>query len=249
MAEWFQQYVRSAVSPSTSIAMRRWQFSVDVRAALPAVRCPVLLLSFHGAWIGPGHGRYLAGQLPNAKLVELPGATDLLFAGDSETLFAHIEEFVTGSRPAPPADRVLATVLYTDIVDSTVQASRLGDRRWSQLLDRHDEVVRDTLRAASGHEVKHTGDGFLATFDGPARGIRCAEAIRAGVGALGIEVRAGLHAGRDRDPGRRHRRHRGAHRRAGRRARRGRRDPAFPAPCATSSPGPASASSIGAAIA
>jgi class 3 adenylate cyclase len=193
--EWWQQYVRSAVSPSTSMAMRRWQFSVDVRGVVESVRCPVLLLSFRGAWIGSGHSRYLAEHLPNARLIELPGATDLLFAGDTDTLVGHVEELVTGTRPAPPTDRVLATVLYTDIVDSTVQAGQMGDRRWRQLLDRHDQVVRDALLAGAGREVKHTGDGFLASFDGPARAIRCADAIRQGVRALGIEVRAGLHAG------------------------------------------------------
>jgi class 3 adenylate cyclase len=193
--EWWQQYVRSAVSPSTSMAMRRWLFSVDVRAALPAIGCPVLVVSFESAWIGPAHGRYLAEHIPQARLVELPGGSDLLFAGDTETLVAHIEELVTGVRPAPPPERVLATVLYTDIVDSTVQASRLGDRRWRDLLDRHDRVVRDALAAGSGREVKTTGDGFVVTFDGPARAIRCADAIRRGVRALGLEVRAGLHAG------------------------------------------------------
>jgi class 3 adenylate cyclase len=155
----------------------------------------VLLLSFRGAWIGSGHSRYLAEHLPNARLIELPGATDLLFAGDTDTLVGHVEELVTGTRPAPPTDRVLATVLYTDIVDSTVQAGQMGDRRWRQLLDRHDQVVRDALLAGAGREVKHAGDGFLASFDGPARAIRCADAIRQGVRALGIEVRAGLHAG------------------------------------------------------
>ena len=195
VVDWWEQYLRSAVSPSTSIVMRRWLFSVDVRAALPSVRCPVLVLSHRGSWIGAGQGRYLAEHLPNARLVELPGATDLLFAGDTDTLVGYIEEFVTGVRPPPPSNRVLATVLYTDIVDSTMQAGRLGDRRWRQLLDRHDEVVRGALGAGQGREVNTTGDGFIATFDGPARAIRCAEAIRRDVHALGIEVRAGLHAG------------------------------------------------------
>jgi class 3 adenylate cyclase len=192
---WWQEYVRSAVSPSTSIAMRRWLFSVDVRAALPAIGCPTLVISFDSAWIGPDHGRYLAEHIPGARLVELPGATDLLFAGDTETLVTHVEEFVTGVRPAPPPERVLATVLYTDIVESTVRAGRMGDRSWRDLLDRHDRVVREALLHGSGREVKTTGDGFVVTFDGPARAIRCAEAIRRGVRALGLEVRAGLHAG------------------------------------------------------
>ena len=172
-------------------------------------------MSYRGSWIGAGQGRYLAEHLPNARLVELPGATDLLFAGDTDTLVGHIEEFVTGVRPPPPTNRVLATVLYTDIVDSTVQAGRLGDRRWRQLLDRHDEVVRGALGAGQGREVNTTGDGFIATFDGPARAIRCAEAIRRDVhaarhrGAGGPPRRGGRAAGRG------HRRHRRAHRRPG----------------------------------
>jgi class 3 adenylate cyclase len=193
--DWWQQYVRSAVSPSTSMAMRRWLFSVDVRAALPAIGCPALVLSFTSSWIGPGHGRYLAEHIAQARLVEFPGATDLLFAGDTDGLVGHVEEFVTGVRPAPPPERVLATVLYTDIVGSTVKATRMGDRSWRDLLDRHDRVVRDALAAGSGREVNTTGDGFIVTFDGPARAIRCAEAIRRGVESLGLEVRAGLHAG------------------------------------------------------
>jgi class 3 adenylate cyclase len=108
---------------------------------------------------------------------------------------APIEEFVTGVRPAPPSDRVLATVLYTDIVDSTVLAGKLGDRRWRQLIDRHDDFVRDAIGAGTGRAIKSTGDGFLATFAGPARAIRCAQVIRDGVRGLGLEVRAGLHAG------------------------------------------------------
>jgi class 3 adenylate cyclase len=193
--DWYQRYVRTAASPSTVIAMRRWLFSVDVRSALSAVSAPTRVVAFSDAWIGKNHGRYLAERIPDAELVTLPGGTDLLFAGDPDVVGDEIEEFVTGSRVAKPADRVLATVLYTDLVDSTALASRLGDRRWRSLLDLHDEVVRASLEKWSGHEVKHTGDGFLATFDGPARAIRCAEAVRERLRPLGLEVRAGLHAG------------------------------------------------------
>jgi class 3 adenylate cyclase len=203
--DWYQRYVRTAASPSTVIAMRRWLFSVDVRSALSAVSAPTRVVAFSDAWIGKNHGRYLAERIPGAELVTLPGGTDLLFAGDPDVVGDEIEEFVTGSRAVQPADRVLATVLYTDLVDSTSLASRLGDRRWRSLLDLHDEAVRDALQKGSGREVKHTGDGFVATFDGPARAIRCAEEIRARLGPLGLEVRAGLHAGeielRDNDIG------------------------------------------------
>lgn len=193
--DWYQRYVRTAASPSTVMAMRRWLFTVDVRTALSAVSAPTRVVAFADAWIGKNHGRYLAERIPGAELVTLPGGTDLLFAGDPDVVGDEIEEFVTGSRVVQPSGRVLATLLYTDLVDSTAVATRLGDRRWSALLDLHDKVVRDALSKGAGHEVKHTGDGFLATFDGPARAIRCAEAIRAGLRPLGLDVRVGLHAG------------------------------------------------------
>lgn len=166
---WWQAYVRSAASPSTSLAMRRWLLSVDVRAALPAIRCPTLVLARRDAWIGLSHARFIAKRIPGARLVELAGAADFLFTGEIDPLLSEIEEFVTGQRPAPSVDRVLATVLYTDIVDSTIRASAMGDRRWRHLLDEHDRVVREELTAGSGREIKTTGDGFLAAFDGPAR--------------------------------------------------------------------------------
>lgn len=193
--EWYQRYVRTAASPSTVMAMRRWLFTVDVRTALSAVSAPTRVVAFADAWIGKNHGRYLAERIPGAELVTLPGGTDLLFAGDTDVVGDEIEKFVTGTRVVQPTDRVLATLLYTDLVDSTAVASRLGDRRWSVLLDMHDEVVRKALAEGSGREVKHTGDGFLATFDGPARAIRCAEAVRTGLRPLGLDVRLGLHAG------------------------------------------------------
>jgi len=193
--EWYQRYVRTAASPSTVAAMRRWLFSVDVRSALSAVSAPTRVVAFAQAWIGQNHGQYLAERIPGAELVTLPGGTDLLFAGDIDLVGDQIEEFVTGVRVVQPVERVLATVLYTDLVDSTALASRLGDRRWSTLLDLHDQAVREALKAWSGREVKHTGDGFLATFDGPARAIRCAEAIRERLRPLALDVRLGLHAG------------------------------------------------------
>ena len=193
---WWQAYVRSAASPSTTATMRRWLFAVDVRSALAAIRCPALVLARREAWIGVEHGRYLAGAIPDARLIELAGSADFLFTGDPEPLLVEIEEFVTGERPRPVEDRVLATVLYTDLVDSTAHAAEMGDRLWHQFLDRHDRGVRQALRDSSGREIKTTGDGVLATFDGPARAIRCASTIRAHVRSLGLEMRAGLTRGR-----------------------------------------------------
>jgi class 3 adenylate cyclase len=142
-----------------------------------------------------GHGRYLAAHIPGAKYVELPGEDNLFHVGDTETMLGEIEEFLTGVRSPVEVDRILATVLFTDIVNSTERAATLGDRRWRDLLEGHQSLVRQELARFRGREVKALGDGFLATFDGPARAIRCACAIRDGVRGLGIEIRAGLHTG------------------------------------------------------
>jgi class 3 adenylate cyclase len=141
------------------------------------------------------HGRHLAARIPGAKYVELPGGGNFWFDDDSETILAEVEEFITGVRPTLTPDRQLFTVLFTDIVGSTRLAAELGDRRWRDLLASHHAVVRRELTRFRGREVKTIGDGFLATFDGPARAIRCASAIRDGVRALGIGIRAGLHTG------------------------------------------------------
>ena len=138
---------------------------------------------------------YLAEHIEGAKLIELPGQDNLIFVGDSDADVDEIEEFLTGTRHAPETDRVLATVLFTDIVGSTERAAELGDQKWRQVLDGHDRAVRRQLERFRGHEVHTAGDGFLATFDGPGRAIQCACAIRDAVGALGIEVRVGLHTG------------------------------------------------------
>ncbi len=141
------------------------------------------------------HGRYLAARIPGAKFVELTGGGNCWFDDDSESLLAEVEEFITGIRQTVAPDRVLLTVLFTDIVGSTRLASELGDQRWRDLLATHYALVRRELARFKGREVKTVGDGFLATFDGPARAIRCASAIRDGVRTLGIEIRAGLHTG------------------------------------------------------
>jgi class 3 adenylate cyclase len=137
----------------------------------------------------------MADQIPGARHVEVPGSANLIWAGDQDAILSEVQEFLTGIRPHPEPNRVLATVLFTDIVDSTRRAAELGDTRWGHLLEAHREVVRAELDRFRGSEVDTTGDGFLATFDGPARAIRCAVAICAAVRALGLEVRAGLHTG------------------------------------------------------
>ena len=195
VVRWWHRYIRNAASPHTARTMRRWLFEVDVRSVLGSVSCPVLVLVRRDAWIGSAHARYLCDRIPAAQLVEVPGSADLLFTGDTDRLIDEAEQFITGAATGSRARRFLATVLYTDLVGSTATATELGDRTWRKLLDEHDRTVRHALREHSGHEVKHTGDGFLATFDGPARAIRCAASIRDALGALGLQVRIGVHAG------------------------------------------------------
>lgn len=142
-----------------------------------------------------GHARYLAAHIPGAKLVELPGVDHLPYVGDSDAILDEVQEFLTGVRPPPEPDRVLATVMFTDIVGSTERASALGDRAWKELLQRHHALVRQELARFRGQEVDTSGDGFLATFDGPARAVRCAQAIVDAVRVIGLEVRAGVHTG------------------------------------------------------
>jgi class 3 adenylate cyclase len=168
----------------------------DVRPLLPAIQAPTLVLYRRGdRWTGKPYAEYLAENIAGARLTELPGDDNLIFVGDSDADLGEIEEFLTGTRHAPVSDRVLATVLFTDIVGSTQRAAELGDRRWRALLDAHDRTVRRQLERFRGREVSTSGDSFLATFDGPGRAIECACAIRDAVPALGLEVRAGLHTG------------------------------------------------------
>lgn len=167
----------------------------DVREVLPAVGVPTLIVRRTGdRLVSEAATRQLADSIPDARLVEVPGP-HLPIAGDMDLWIDEVEEFLTGERHAPEPDRVLATVLFTDIVDSTRTAGRLGDGRWRAVLADHDAIVRRELERHRGREVKHTGDGFLASFDGPARGIRCASSIRDAVRRAGIEIRAGLHTG------------------------------------------------------
>ena len=185
-----------SASPAAAHALTRMNGEIDVRHVLPAIAVPTLLVHRIGDRTLPVEGaRYMAERIPGATLVELPGDDHLPFVGDQDEILDEIEEFLTGIRPSPAPDRVLATVLFTDIVGSTMRAAELGDRRWRDLLETHHAVVRKELERWQGREVDTAGDGFLATFDGPARAIRCACAIRDAVTGLGLEIRAGLHCG------------------------------------------------------
>jgi class 3 adenylate cyclase len=193
---WWTRFGRLAASPGAATALFQMARDLDVRDILSTIRVPTLIVHRTGdTLIRVEHGRYMAERIPGAKLVELPGEDHLWWFGDQDAIVDEIQEFLTGVRPVPQADRVLATVMFTDIVGSTQRAAELGDTRWRELLDGHEAVVRRELARHRGTEVKTTGDGFLATFDGPARAIRCARSIAEGVRPLGIEIRAGLHTG------------------------------------------------------
>jgi len=193
---WSRLMGRSAASPGTRRDLLRLYAQIDMRQVLPAIRVPVLVLNrCDDPLTTPDHARHLAERIPDARYVELPGADAFLPAGDLDVIADEIEEFITGHRGGGDPNRVLATIMITDIVRSTEQAGELGDRRWTGLLDEHDRICRREVERHRGRVVKTTGDGVLATFDGPARGVRCATAIRDGVRSLGIRVRAGLHIG------------------------------------------------------
>ena len=189
------RYERAAATPGSTEAIVRLMFESDVREVLSAIRVPTLVIQRADVPGLVGHGRYLAEHIPNARYVELPGTDNLMWAGDQDAIVAEIQDFVTGVRPVPDPRRVLAAVLFTDIVGSTEVAARLGDARWEALLADHNGVVRRELDRFGGKEIKIVGDGLLATFDGPARAVRCAIAIRDGVRDLGLQIRAGIHVG------------------------------------------------------
>jgi len=186
---------RAGASPAAAVALTRMNTEIDVRAILPTIRVPALIMHRTGdPRCNVEAGRYLGKHIPGAKYVELPG-NDHGFLEIADRVADEIEEFLTGTRSEVEIDRVLATVMFTDIVDSTKRAAELGDRQWRALLDRHDAAVRQQIGRFRGREVKQLGDGFLATFDGPARAVRCAAAITGAVQPLGIAVRTGLHTG------------------------------------------------------
>ena len=194
--QWWRTFYLSAATPAETYEAIRSLGPVDIRGVLGSVQQPVLVLHRTGDQAARIEAsRYMAERIPGARLVELPGVDHLPFFGDQDSVVELTQEFLTGARPVVEPDRVLATLLFSDIVDSTRRAAELGDRRWHRLLVDHQEVVRQQLGRFRGREVKTTGEGFLATFDGPARAIRAADAIRAGLAELGLEVRVGLHTG------------------------------------------------------
>jgi class 3 adenylate cyclase/alpha-beta hydrolase superfamily lysophospholipase len=193
---WYAKLQRAMASPSAVAAYARAIFQIDVRALLPLIQAPTLVLHRSNGQLPPiEHGRYLAQHIPGAKLVELPGVDGPVMWETPELALDLIEEFLGGVRRTAEPNRVLATVLFTDIVDSTKLASRLGDRRWRELLNTHDDVSGQLVEEFNGRLVETTGDGILATFDGPGRGIRCAAALGAELRGIGIQIRAGLHTG------------------------------------------------------
>jgi class 3 adenylate cyclase len=191
---WYNRAGRLNCRPGDRVWRVESASNTDLRAALGALRVPTLVIT-HRDRPGADQSHYIATQIDGAKHLDLPGSDSLPYAPDSVASLDTVEEFLTGRLPQVQLDRVLATILFTDIVNSTGQAASLGDRRWRELLDRHDAVVEREVERFRGRRVKSTGDGVLATFDGPGRAVRCAGAIRDGTHALGLEIRAGLHSG------------------------------------------------------
>jgi class 3 adenylate cyclase len=196
MRTWWARLQRTAASPGMAHSLLALYPQIDIRAVLGTIGVPTLVLHRRDdRMINIEMGRYLAERIPGAKLVELDGADHLFWVGEADAILDEIEEFLTGLRRGPEPDRVLATVLFTDLVGSTELAVELGDTRWRYLLESHQAQVRRQLERFRGREVKTMGDGFLATFDGPARAIRCAQAVVDQSRGLGLETRAGLHTG------------------------------------------------------
>jgi class 3 adenylate cyclase len=194
--ESWARFLRLGTSPSGALGLLGLYKQLDVRPVLGSISVPTLVLHRGGdLMVQVGAGRYVAESIPGARFVELPGQDHVVWTDDWQSVIEEIEEFLTGHRPARDVVRVLATVMFTDIVGSTESAARLGDNRWREVIARHDELVRRQLERYRGRPVKTLGDGFLATFDGPARAIRCAHEIAEAVRTLGIEIRAGLHTG------------------------------------------------------
>jgi len=196
MQEQIARYERNGASPSAMVEIVEMVAAIDVRPILSTIGVPTLVVHSTGdPMIAVEHGRYLAEHISGAHYIELPGDDHLTIREDEAGPFEDIEEFLTGQRPVPNPDRILTTVLFTDIVDSTRRAADLGDQHWRDLLDHHDQVMRRQLDRFRGREVKTTGDGFLASFDGPARAVHCALAACEALRSLGLELRAGVHTG------------------------------------------------------
>lgn len=195
-AEWYTTAQRFGASPGAALAWHRVTTEIDVRDVLPTINVPTLVLHRTGDRIVPVESsRFLAANIPGARYVELPGDDHFWFAGDVNAIVDEVEEFLTGVRHTPEPDRILATLMFTDIVKSTERAAEMGDHRWRDLLSSHHAIIRRELARHRGKEIDTAGDGFLATFDGPARAIRCAVEASDAVREIGIEIRAGLHTG------------------------------------------------------
>jgi class 3 adenylate cyclase len=195
---WLGEMMRMGSSPGASIALAKSEMNMDVRGILPTIHVPSIVIHLTGdKGCDIGEGRYLANHIPGARMVELSGVDHLFWVDRQLTdrILQEIQTFVAGLEPAAPTDRILTTVLFTDIVHSTEKARELGDSRWQSLLERHNSMVRNEIRKFSGSAIKNTGDGFLATFDGPTRAIRCAWMVTRSGRDLGIEMRAGVHTG------------------------------------------------------
>jgi class 3 adenylate cyclase len=194
--DWWARLLRSGTSPRSAAALMDLYRELDTRHALPMISAPTLVMHRADDRVVPAPlGRHIAEHVPDARYAEVPGSDHLLWWEDADAIIDTIQEFLTGTKARRPPQRVLATVLFTDIVDSTRRAAELGDRSWRELLDRHDALVRREVEAHQGRVVKATGDGVLATFDGPARAISCAREVTAALDGIGLEVRAGLHSG------------------------------------------------------
>ncbi len=193
---WFARSERFGAGPGQVAELLRANVQTDVRPLLPSISVPTLVLHRErNRFMHLGAGRYLAEHIPNAKFVVLPGDDHLFFVGDTDALVDEIEEFLTGARSGAEGEVILAAVLFTDMVASTEHQARVGPREWSRLTDRHDAMVRSVLSRHRGHEVKTTGDGFLVTFDGTGRAVRCATDILAGAKDIGLDLRVGVHTG------------------------------------------------------
>ena len=194
--QWYAHSLRVSASPGAGVTLYRMNIEVDVRAILPTIRVPTLILHRTGDRLIPCQaGRYMAEQIPSAEFVELPGDDHIAWIGDTEPLLAEVQEFLTGERPVLEADRVLATVLFVDIVQSTQRATAIGDSRWRDLVNNYQQQVDKEVTRLGGRVVNTAGDGVFAIFDGPARAIKCARAVKSVVGTLGLAIRCGIHIG------------------------------------------------------
>lgn len=194
--EWIGAYFRGSASPSAAVALMRMNTLADVRPVLPTIRVPALIMNrIQDGDVKSDEARFLASQIPDARLKLFAGADHVPWVGQTEDILGEIEQFLTGARHSDPGDRVLATILSTDIVGSTELIAQVGDRSWRDMLQQHQTMVRRELERYKGREIDTAGDGFLAAFDGPARAIRCADAVVKEAQSAGLELRAGLHTG------------------------------------------------------